>query len=192
MSAAKEAILARISEARVQPRSEIVAQFVEYARDYKANVVEISREDVKRTVADLLKKAGSQKVVVPPDLSGDYLPSGFEIQKDDNIEAKDLDTIDASVTCCAAGVAETGTFVLDGGEGQGRRALTLVPDHHICLIKADQIVDSVEEAVANLYDSVVAGRPLTWVSGPSATSDIELTRVEGVHGARRLDIVVIG
>ena len=102
-----------------------------------------------------------------------------------------LDELDGSLTACAVAVAETGTFVLDGGPGQGRRALTLVPDLHICVVREDQVVALVPEAVRRLEESVRSGRPLTFVAGPSATSDIELDRVEGVHGPRVLHVVVV-
>lgn len=101
-----------------------------------------------------------------------------------------LDAIESVVTTCAAAIAETGTIVLDHTAGQGRRALTLVPDLHVCLVRADQIHADVPAAVSALRASVEAGHPLTWISGPSATSDIELDRVEGVHGPRRLHVIV--
>ena len=96
------------------------------------------------------------------------------------------------LTAAAVGIAETGTFVLDHHDDQGRRALTLVPDRHVCVVRADQVVTDVPEAVVRLREAVEAGRPLTWVSGPSATSDIELSRVEGVHGPRSLHVLVVG
>ena len=95
------------------------------------------------------------------------------------------------MTTCAVGIVETGTIVLDGGAGQGRRAISLIPDHHVCVIFEEQIVASVEQAVQVLELSIKAGRPLTWISGPSATSDIELVRVEGVHGPRTLEVIVV-
>jgi L-lactate dehydrogenase complex protein LldG len=105
--------------------------------------------------------------------------------------AAELDGYDAALTGCALAIAETGTIVLDGGAASGRRALTLVPDHHICVVEARQIVASVPEAIAALEPAAREGRPITFVSGPSATSDIELERVEGVHGPRKLDILVV-
>jgi L-lactate dehydrogenase complex protein LldG len=104
----------------------------------------------------------------------------------------DLDTVDAALTGCALAIAATGTIVLDGGPTSGRRALTLVPDHHVCVVRTEQVVSDVPDAVEALGEAARAGRPITLISGPSATSDIELERVEGVHGPRRLDVIVVG
>ncbi|HEY5726071.1 MAG TPA: LUD domain-containing protein, partial [Methylomirabilota bacterium] len=108
----------------------------------------------------------------------------------EGLDAHELDRLDGTLTGCALGIAETGVLVLDGGAGQGRRALTLVPDFHVCVVRAGQVVDLVPEAVERLEPAVREGRPLTFIAGPSATSDIELNRVEGVHGPRTLRIVV--
>jgi L-lactate dehydrogenase complex protein LldG len=108
-----------------------------------------------------------------------------------DIPAAELDGYDAALTGCALAIAETGTIVLDGGAVSGRRALTLVPDHHLCVVRAEQIVATVPQAIAALEEAARDGRPITFVSGPSATSDIELERIEGVHGPRRLDVFVV-
>ena len=114
-----------------------------------------------------------------------------QLVEDAALSVRELDELDGALTGCAVAIAETGTFVLDGGAGQGRRALTLVPDLHICVVREDQVVGLVPEAVGKLEDAVRTGRPLTFVSGPSATSDIELDRVEGVHGPRVLHVVLV-
>jgi L-lactate dehydrogenase complex protein LldG len=122
-------------------------------------------------------------VVVPPGLPWE-LPGAVT---DDGLTAAELDRLDGVVTACAVAVAETGTIVLDASPDQGRRAITLIPDFHLCVVRADQVVQTVPEAVGRLDPS----RPLTWISGPSATSDIELQRVEGVHGPRNLEVVLV-
>ena len=128
-------------------------------------------------------------MVVPDGVPHDWLVAdGVERVPDSPpLSSDDLDRIDAVLTGCALAIAETGTIVLDGGPDQGRRALTLVPDHHLCVVRADQVVDDVSAAVAALDPR----RPLTWISGPSATSDIELRRVEGVHGPRHLYVLLV-
>ncbi|MFT4261982.1 MAG: LUD domain-containing protein [Nocardioides sp.] len=166
--------------------ADVVALFAERVADYRATVVRVAPADVGPAVAEAL--AGTAGVVVPEGLSVD-VPGG--IVDDGALTAAELDRIEAVVTDAAVGIAETGTIVLDHGAGQGRRAITLVPDVHVCLVRADQVVTDVPDAVTLLAPSVRAGRPLTWISGPSATSDIELSRVEGVHGPRRLTVVLI-
>jgi len=163
--------------------------FVERVADYKATVRRCTPDRIAETVAALLD--GVPGIVVPPGVPGGWLAAyPGRIVPDDGLTVADLDAPGlAVVTGCAVGIATTGTLVLDAGPDQGRRALTLVPDHHVCVIRADQIVRGVPAALARVAEPT---RPLTFVSGPSATSDIELNRVEGVHGPRRLDVVVCG
>jgi L-lactate dehydrogenase complex protein LldG len=160
-----------------------VERFAHTVDEYRAQVLRVARADIASTVASL----ASGRVVIPADLPRDWV-AGVDVVVDAPPLSTDaLDQAAAVVTGCAVGIAATGTIVLDGGVAQGRRALTLVPDHHICVVFTDQIVDTVPQAFAAL-DPL---RPLTFVSGPSATSDIELDRVEGVHGPRTLDVLVV-
>ena len=151
--------------------------------DYKAAVRRCSADQLVETLTEALSARGAARVVVPPGLAWD-LPGAVP---DDGLSAADIDRLDGVVTACAVAVAETGTIVLDSSPDQGRRVITLVPDYHLCVVRADQVVQTVPEAVARLDPD----RPLTWISGPSATSDIELNRVEGVHGPRTLEVVLV-
>ncbi len=168
---------------------QVVDLFAERVADYRAVVDRVSAADLPGHLAGLF--APTERVVVPPGLENDLLNAVPTPVADDNLDAADLDTTDAVLTTATVGIAETGTIVLDHGPGQGRRALTLVPDRHVCVVRADQVVPDVPDARAPLGGSIAAGRPLTWISGPSATSDIELTRVEGVHGPRTLHVVLV-
>ena len=123
------------------------------------------------------------------------MPGGIEVLRDSDAQLTndELDRSDGVLTGCALGIAQTGTVVLDAGEAQGRRALTLLPDYHLCVVREDQVVGLVPEAFTELRDTVVGeGRAITFISGPSATSDIELNRVEGVHGPRTLEVLIVG
>ena len=163
----------------------IVEAFCENVAEYRATVHRIAAADLGATVRALL--AGSERVGVPPG----FPDLGRDVIEDDTLSIAQLDTLDAVVTGSALAIADTGTIVLDSGPRSGRRALTLVPDRHVCIVEAQAIVPSVPDAVAALRAAASEGRPITLVSGPSATSDIELDRVEGVHGPRVLDVVVI-
>ena len=143
-----------------------------------------------RTLGQLAAEAGARRLAVPPDLP-DWRPDGVELVRDEDLSASTLDGVDGALTGCALAIAETGTIVLDAGSGQGRRALTLVPDYHLCVVFEEEIVELVPEAVERLAPAIGEGRPLTFIAGPSATSDIELERVEGVHGPRTLHVVVV-
>ena len=162
--------------------------FVERVRDYRATVV--VTDDPRRAAAEALRAAGAQRVGIAADLDVALRPDGFELVEDEDLAPRELDALDGALTTCAAGCAVTGTIALDGGPGQGRRALSLVPDLHVCVIRAGAIVESVPELIAALEPSAREGRPIVLVSGPSATSDIELNRVEGVHGPRQLVVIV--
>jgi L-lactate dehydrogenase complex protein LldG len=167
----------------------LVARFAERAADYRAGVRRTAV--VAEAIADILAEHGACTVAIPADLPAAWRPPTVELVPDDELSPQALDALDGVLTGSALAIAETGTIVLDGGPGQGRRALTLVPDLHVCVVEAARVVGSVPEAVAALGDGARGHRrPLTLVSGPSATSDIELTRVEGVHGPRRLEIVI--
>jgi L-lactate dehydrogenase complex protein LldG len=166
---------------RVPDRGDLVALFDERVADYRAVVTRCAADDLASVVAEAL---GGARAVVPPALGLDVPGSVV----DDGLTAAELDAIDAVVTRAAVGIAETGTIVLDHQPDQGRRAISLVPDLHVCIVDASQVVADVPDAIALLDPA----RPLTWISGPSATSDIELDRVEGVHGPRTLHVLLVG
>jgi L-lactate dehydrogenase complex protein LldG len=173
------------------PRAAIVARFRERAADYRARVRRVDAGNLAEAVSGICAEHGAKRIGVPAGLPAAWHPHGVEAVADDGLSAADLDGLDGALTGCALAIAETGTIVLDAGAGQGRRALTLVPDLHVCVVPADRIVGIVPEAVEALAPAIRDGRPLTFVSGPSATSDIELDRVEGVHGPRRLEILIV-
>ncbi|MFE3451533.1 lactate utilization protein C [Nonomuraea sp. NPDC059194] len=160
------------------PAADLVAHFAERVDDYRAIVHVVPVAEVPALVAQL---TAGKRMIVPRAVRGQ---SPWTVEE--AVEEDELLTADGVATGCAVAIAETGTIVLDAGPDQGRRALTLVPDYHLCVVRADQIVSSVPEAVARLDPA----RPLTWISGPSATSDIELNRVEGVHGPRTLEVII--
>lgn len=162
-------------------------RFAEAVCEYRAQVHRVDAAHIATTVADLIPP--DAPVIIPAGLPSDWV-RGLSVVTDtveNPIAVTELDAARAVVTGCALGIAASGTIVLDAGPAQGRRALTLVPDHHICVVLTDQIVDTVPQAFAAL-DPL---RPLTFISGPSATSDIELNRVEGVHGPRTLDVLLV-
>lgn len=174
--------------ARRKAVADPVALFAERVADYRATVVHSLAASLPDAVAAALPSGVA--VVVPAGLTLPVAVAGALVD-DGALSAAELDRVDAVVTEARVGIAETGTLVLDHGPGQGRRAITLVPDRHVCIVRADQIVLDVPDAVTLLAPSIRAGRPLTWISGPSATSDIELHRVEGVHGPRTLIVIIV-
>jgi L-lactate dehydrogenase complex protein LldG len=162
--------------------------FVERVEDYKAIVHRISAADLPAAIASAVGQREARLLAVPDGLPAEWRPTEAELLADaGQLTSADLDGTDGVITGCAAGIAETGTIVLDAGPTQGRRMLTLVPDYHLCVVFADQVVGTVPEAIARLDGT----RPTTFISGPSATSDIELSRVEGVHGPRTLEVLLV-
>ncbi len=173
-------------------RAELVAELIDRLHDYKASVERIGRgEALPAAIAKACARYGIQRLVVPADAPTEWLPQGIAALRDDPPLTNDtLDGSDGVLTGCAFAVAQTGTIVLDGGVCQGRRALTLVPDRHLCVVREDQVVGIVPEVIARLASQ--PARAITFISGPSATSDIELSRVEGVHGPRTLHVMLVG
>lgn len=175
--------------------AELIDLLDERLTDYRATVFRTDVGNLAATVGEAIR-AGAPgdggrrlRIAIPTDLPAGWMPTAEDLTTvvDEDLSADELDAHDGVVTGAAVAVAETGTIVLDGQAASGRRALTLVPDLHVCVVTADQIVATVPEAVARLTPT----RPQTWISGPSATSDIELDRVEGVHGPRTLHVVLV-
>jgi L-lactate dehydrogenase complex protein LldG len=174
-----------------RPHDELVALFAQRVGDYRAQVRRVSTAGLPDAIAQACTEQALRRVAVPAGVPDGWLPAGVEVVRDAGLSADELDHVDGALTGCAAAIAETGTIVLDGRALSGRRALTLVPDHHICVVAADQIHGQIAEALAAVATAVTEQHsPITLVSGPSATSDIELERVEGVHGPRRLTVLI--
>jgi L-lactate dehydrogenase complex protein LldG len=168
-----------------------VARFAERVAGYRIEVRRVARSDLPAAVAGALRARGARRIIVPPDLPAEWLPAGAELLVDGELPNDVLDAADGVLTGCALGIAETGTIVLDGGARQGRRAVTLLPDYHLCVVEAAQIVGTVPEAITALDAASRERRPITFVSGPSATSNIELSRIAGVHSPRGLEVLVV-
>lgn len=208
MSTAREAILARVRTANSaaatsapiprgyrradeRPRRELAELFRERAADYKAEIERVPAERLREAIAAASARHGGHRLVVPPGLTHAWRPAQLELIEDNELSARELDRLDGVITGCTAAIAETGTIALSAGPHEGRRLLTLVPDLHICVVHENQIVADVPQAMTLLAEHMHrARRPLTLISGPSATSDIELQRVEGVHGPRRLVVLI--
>jgi L-lactate dehydrogenase complex protein LldG len=170
--------------------TDIVGLFAERAADYRAVVERVPEADLPAAIARVLSDVPT--FLVPDGLPSQWLEGSLAedriVRDDPSLSARELDAIAGVVTGCAAAIAETGTIILDHGPGQGRRALTLMPDFHLVVVRADQVAADLPDAIARLEPT----RPHTLISGPSATSDIELIRVEGVHGPRNLHILIAG
>lgn len=174
---------------------DVVADFVEKVEDYEATVVRVPADGLVDAIGAAVQALGTTALVAPAGLDEAWLDavraSGVEVRRDDPVLSHaELNAIDTVLTTCAVGMADSGTIALDHGTGQGRRALTLLPDRHIVVIRRDQVVSDVPEGLVRLGDALRARQPVTWLSGGSATSDIELSRVEGVHGPRTLYVIL--
>ena len=194
MSAAREEILRRVRDAKGRAPTEIAHTYRRTGTRHETERAALLRERladyrarVEQDLSSVLDGLAGSRIGVPPGLPAEWRPA--DAVEDHGLAPRELDELDGVVTGCTVAIAETGTIVLAAGPTEGRRALTLVPDLHVCIVRADQIVETVPEAFVALRG--FERRPLTLVSGPSATSDIELRRVEGVHGPRRLVVVMI-
>jgi L-lactate dehydrogenase complex protein LldG len=171
-------------------RQAVIELLEDRLRDYDAHVVWVGDGDVAVTAGEMLEKRGKRRIVVPAGIAAEWLPAGFEFVVDEGLSAAELDGFDGVMTGSTVAIAETGTVVLQDVPGQGRRVATLVPDYHLCVVRVEDVVETVSEAMDRL--AATAELPTTFFSGPSATADIEMTRIKGVHGPRFLDVVLIG
>lgn len=209
MSGAREEILERVRGAigtdsaappRIQrsyrrtdqrTRDQLVAVFCERAGDYKAEVQRIRPADLRDAISAAASRHDAKRLVIPVGLPNDWRSPELELITDQSLTPRELDKLDGVITACTIAIAETGTIALTAGPHEGRRLLSLVPDLHICVVAGNQIVGTVPEAIAQIGEVVRTDhRPVTLISGPSATSDIELQRIEGVHGPRNLVVLV--
>jgi L-lactate dehydrogenase complex protein LldG len=173
-------------------REAILEMLEDRLRDYDATVVRASPGDVSSEIRRLLAQRGVRRLVIPADLSaalGQPLREDVEFVVDHGMSATELDSFEGVLTASTVAIAETGTIVLQNVPGQGRRAPTLIPDYHLCVVRAEEVVETVPEAMARLRETAVLAT--TFVSGPSATADIEMTRIKGVHGPRFLDVILV-
>jgi L-lactate dehydrogenase complex protein LldG len=165
--------------------------FCDRVADYQATVKRVSGDELPEALKSACEQRGARRLAVPAG-APPWILDGIELVRDDPaLSPRQLDELDGVLSGCALAIAETGTIVLDGVGASGRRALTLVPDYQLCVVRAQDIVPSVPDSVAALARVAAEGRPITFISGPSATVDIELVRVNGVHGPRTLDVFVV-
>jgi L-lactate dehydrogenase complex protein LldG len=169
--------------------SAIVELFEDRLREYDAGVYIVSAESVSDTIAEILGVRGKKNLVIPAGLPAAWLPKGFVFEEANHFDANELDKAEGLLSGCTVAIAETGSIVLQNAPAQGPRILSLVPDYHLCVALADQIVATVPEAFGRLKST--SALPTTFISGPSATADIEMTRIKGVHGPRFLDVLIV-
>jgi L-lactate dehydrogenase complex protein LldG len=168
-----------------------VAMLCERIGDYRARVRRCAVAELGEVIAEEFEAQGARRICVPAGIPAEWRSGEFEWLPEEELDLAALDRVDGVLTGCTLAIAQTGTIALSAGAGEGRRAISLVPDLHLCVIEEEQVVETVPEAIAALGEPAGRGRPITLISGPSATSDIELDRVEGVHGPRRLIVIVV-
>ena len=175
-------------------------RFVERLREYDAEVVECEPDGLAAAIAAQLAASGRRRFVAPDGLPADWLAPGFEWKIDRNLEIRDVEQAEGVVTACFCGVADSGTIVLHHGPTEGRRVITLLPDWHLCVVRASQVVETLPEYFDKCREQETGNREqkaatlprlVTWISGPSATADIEMTRIKGVHGPRFLNVILV-
>jgi L-lactate dehydrogenase complex protein LldG len=207
MSAARDTFLRRVRAASRSPvgrpiareyrrhgnldDEQRVALFCERVSEYRADVHRCAQGEVASLIASICADRDARRLVAPPGLPSAWRSDALELAYDEGLSAHELDEVDGALTGCTVAIAETGTIVLAASPVDGRRALTLVPDLHVCVVRERQIVQLLPEALERIEEFGLELRPITFVSGPSATSDIELSRVEGMHGPRNLVVLVV-
>jgi L-lactate dehydrogenase complex protein LldG len=202
MSLAKREILGRVRDAigQAEPpvlplrnyrQSGIVSleDFIEKLVDYNAGVYLCSADGIATVVTHAMETRGKRSLLIPAGFPAAWLPAGFDFIRDRGLDYDTIDRSEGALTACTAAISMTGTIILSHSETEGRRALTLIPDYHLCVVHADQVVETVPEGIRRLRD--LQTRPITTISGPSATADIEMTRIKGVHGPRTLDVILV-
>lgn len=163
--------------------------FADRLQDYGSTVFECTEEHISQAISEALHERGLWRILTASNFEGGWIPAGFDFGVDYELTYDEIDAYEGVITRCALAIAETGTIVLRHADDEPRRAVTLIPDYHLCIVFAEQVVETVPEGVRRMAE--MGDVPLTTISGPSATSDIEMTRIIGVHGPRTLDVVVV-
>jgi L-lactate dehydrogenase complex protein LldG len=184
------AIERRYRREATRSREAVLELLEDRLRDYDARVIRAGHAEVRTSAARMLGERKVRRMVIPSGLAAEWLPDEVEFVLDEGLAAVELDRVDGVMTGATLAIAETGTVVLQNVAGQGRRAVTLVPDYHLCVVRVEDVVETVPEAMDRLQ--ATARLATTFVSGPSATADIEMTRIKGVHGPRFLDVILVG
>ena len=185
-SSAYEQIPRSYERTREELPSLRLAAFLDRLKDYDSEVHQVSSDRVKSAVQTVVRDTHIRALLIPAEFPEAWLPEHCALLRDEALAIEQMEGVDAVLTTCETAIAETGTIILQHGGSQGRRVLTLLPDHHLCIVRAEQVVSTLCEGLAR-----ISAFPVTTISGPSATSDIEMTRIRGVHGPRRLTVILV-